>query len=146
MKNRDSFPKTIYEMSNINLSSDQTKTEIKSVSSHSKKNLLSLKTQSVKIFRDYYYKASFSSTNAFSCSFHVFGIENSFRNFFFKREVVVTAKGTFYECLFYEYITPIIEFTSSMESKPYLALEKMMWFRCKIRFSLKLSYYGKNST
>ena len=31
-----------------------------------------------------------------------------------------------------------IEFTSSMESKPFLALEKMMWFRCKIRFSLKL--------
>ena len=33
-----------------------------------------------------------------------------------------------------------IEFTSSMESKPFLALEKMMWFHCKIRFSLKLLY------
>lgn len=48
-------------------------------------------------------KASFSSTNAFCCFFHVFPIENSFRNVFFEREVVVTAKGAFCECLFYEY-------------------------------------------
>ena len=51
-------------------------------------------------------------------------MENSFHNFFFKREVVVTAKGGFYECLFYEYITPIIEFTSKMESNPFLVLDK----------------------
>ena len=85
-------------------------------------------------------KASFSSTNVFCCSFHVFGIDNSFRNFFFKREVVVTAKGAFYQWLLYEYITPIIEFTNRMESKPFLASEKMMWFRCKICFSFKLPY------
>ena len=49
MKNRDSFLKTIYEMSNMNLSSEQTNMEIKSVSNHNKENLLSLKTSSVKI-------------------------------------------------------------------------------------------------
>ena len=48
-------------------------------------------------------KASFSSKNAFCCFFHVFPVENSFRDFFFKREVVVTAKGGSYECPFYEY-------------------------------------------
>ena len=123
MKNRDSFLTTIYEMNNMNLSSESTKMEIKSVSNHNKENLLSLKTSSVKYSETTTKKASFSSTTAFCLTFHVFGIENSFRNFFFKREVVVTAKGAFYECLFYEYITPIIEFTSRMESKPYLTLK-----------------------
>ena len=48
MKNKDSFLTTIYEMSNMNLPSESTKMEIKSVSNHNKENLLSLKTSSVK--------------------------------------------------------------------------------------------------
>ena len=146
MKYRDSFSKTVYEMSNMNLSSDQTKMEIKSVSNHNKENLYyHLKLRQWRYSEATTKKASFSSTIAFCCSFHVFGIENSFRNFFFKRVVVVTAKGVFYKCLFYEYITPSIEFTSRMESKPFLTLEKIMQFHCKIRFSFKLPYQEKKT-